>query len=446
MRVCGKALPPRSALLLSVDFASLVLVTPLLFMVPILARSHPVPLGAAVLSLGRLMLAGLASQAVFYYHELYNLQVVRRPSAVVIRVLRAFALLFLFLSLACMALPALVPTLFRVLSFAFVLALLAVSIRFLALPRKRERVLLLSSGDEAAELQETVNSCPEWNIEVTQILHPSQLETLLPEGTDPRASHDRIIVSDAKSQSMATLQRMLRWKLQGLPIEDAQGFYERATGRVRIDGLTLDQCIFSYKYDNGASKRRIKRIFDVVAAALLFVLTSPIICVVALLIWSQRDGEIVFKQERTGLNGRPFRIYKFRTMRPAPADGSSRWATHETHRITRVGAFLRKYRLDELLQLINIVKGEMSMVGPRPEQPQFCRMLADCIPFYEQRHSVPPGLTGWAQVRYHYGSSIEESKRKLEFDLFYVKHLSLWLDCAILIETVKVVLVGRGAR
>ncbi|MHB1698792.1 MAG: exopolysaccharide biosynthesis polyprenyl glycosylphosphotransferase [Acidobacteriaceae bacterium] len=445
MRVCGKALPPRAALLLTFDFASLVFVMPLLFMFPVLANPEQKPLSALLLSLARLMVAGLACQAVFYYHELYNLQIVQRPSAVLVRVLRAFGLLFFLLSLACLALPNLAPTLSRVLLFSAFLALIAVLARMLALPRVRERVLILSAGEEAAELQETILECPEWNIEITQILQPSKLDSLLPEGTDPFASYDRIIVSDAKAQSPSALQRMLDWKMRGLPIEDAQGFYERATGRVRVDSLTADQCIFSYKYDNNAGKRRVKRAFDLVASTLLLLLASPLILAVAILIWSRRDGDIVFKQERTGLNGKPIRIYKFRTMRSAPAGSEARWASDETHRITPVGAFLRKYRLDELLQLVNIVKGDMSLVGPRPEQPQFCQLLAERIPFYQQRHSVPPGLTGWAQVKYHYGSSIEESKRKLEYDLFYVKHLSLWLDCAILLETVKVVLVGRGS-
>ncbi len=445
MVVCGKALPPRAALLLTFDFVSLVLVTPLLFMFPVLASPEPRPLPALLLSMARLMIAGLACQVVFYYNELYNLQIVQQPGAVFARVLRAFAMLFFLLALACLALPTLAPVLSRVLLFSALLALTAVLARGLALPRVRERVLLLSTGEEAAELQETILECPEWNIEINQILHPSKLESVLPQGTDPFEICDRIIVSDPKVQSPSALQRMLEWKMQGLPIEDAQGFYERATGRVRVDTLTADQCIFSSNYDNNAAKRRIKRAFDLVASLFLLLLTSPIILSVTVLIWSQRDGDIVFKQERTGLNGKSIRIYKFRSMTSAPAGTQPRWASDETHRITPVGAFLRKYRLDELLQLVNIVKGDMSLVGPRPEQPQFCRLLAEQIPFYHQRHSVPPGLTGWAQVKYHYGSSVEESQRKLEFDLFYVKHLSLWLDLAILLETVKVVLVGRGA-
>lgn len=446
MRVCGKALPPRAALLLTFDFTSLVLVMPLLLTASSLTGLAPKPLATFLPSIVGLMVVGLTCQAVFYYNELYNLQVVRHPGAVLVRVLRAFALLSSLLAISCLALPMVVPVLSHILLFASTLALLTVFTRVGALPRKRERVLMLGTGEEAAELQETILACSEWNMEVTQILHPAQLNVEWPDGDEAPASFDRIIVSDMRAQPSPALEHLLHWKMQGLQIEDAQGFYERATGRVRVDHLTPEQFVFSYNFNNGAGKRRWMRGFDLLAASALLVLTSPAILIVALFSWCQRDGPIIFKQERIGLNGKPFLIYKFRTMRVVEANRSARWAADEEHRITPQGAFLRKYRLDELLQLFNIVKGDMSLVGPRPEQPQFCRMLAERIPFYEQRHTVLPGLTGWAQVRYHYGSSIEESKRKLEFDLFYVKHLSLWLDCAILIETVKVVLVGRGAR
>jgi lipopolysaccharide/colanic/teichoic acid biosynthesis glycosyltransferase len=252
-------------------------------------------------------------------------------------------------------------------------------------------------------------------------------------------------VTRVHDHKRSTLARIVSWKMAGLPVEDMQGFLERSTGRIRIEGLTHASYILSSRYNNGAHKRSIKRLFDLVAATLISLVASPVTLIVALTIFLQRDGDILFRQQRVGLNGCMFQIYKFRTMRPSAAENGTRWATDEAHRITKLGAILRKYRLDELPQLINIFLGDMSLVGPRPEQPNFCRILADNIPFYNQRHTVPPGLTGWAQVRYHYGSSIEESKRKLEFDLFYVKHLSVGLDCAILIETLKVVLIGRGA-
>jgi exopolysaccharide biosynthesis polyprenyl glycosylphosphotransferase len=445
MRVCGKAIPTRAAILLTVDFASLVLVTPFVFMVPIRAHVQSGIIPDGLLNLWRLMLAGIVCQAIFYYNELYNLQVVGRSAEMLGHVLRAFGLLFLGLALTCTLLPSLAPILPRVLFFALVLGCLAICTRLLALPYHHQRVLILGSGDEAAEVKETIVACPEWNLEVTQILNPIHIDSVIPPGTDPYSICDRIIVTRVHDHKRSTLARIVNWKMAGLPVEDMQGFLERSTGRIRIEGLTHASYILSSCYTNGAYKRTVKRLFDIISATVILLIASPVMFIVALILFMQRDGDILFRQQRVGLNGRTFQIFKFRTMRPSATENGTRWATDEAHRITKIGAILRKYRLDELPQLINIILGDMSLVGPRPEQPNFCRILADNIPFYNQRHSVPPGLTGWAQVRYRYGSSIEESKRKLEFDLFYVKHLSIGLDCAILIETLKVVLIGRGA-
>ena len=446
MRVCGKALPPRAALLLTFDFASLVLVMPLLFMVPVLGSSDPKPVPALLASLARLMAAGLLTQAICYYNELYNLQVVRRPSAVVVRVLRAFALLCVFMAVGVFVLPDRAPVLSRLLMFGCFLGVLTVITRMVALPRRRERVVLLSGDQDVPELEETIRACPEWNMEVVAVVRPSDLAQEVRRGTELQSHCDRVILADARAHSTSTLDWLLGMKMRGLRVENAQGFYERATGRVHVDWLRPDELICSYDFQNGVGKRRLKRIFDILVGSMMLLMALPAMSAVALLIWLQRDGAILFTQQRVGLNGELFRIYKFRTMRPAAPGDGARWAAQEGHRITRSGAFLRKYRLDELPQLLNIIKGDMSIVGPRPEQPLFCELLTENIPFYQQRHSVPPGLTGWAQVRYHYGSSIAESRRKLEYDLFYVKHLSLWLDIAVMMETVKVVTLGRGAR
>jgi lipopolysaccharide/colanic/teichoic acid biosynthesis glycosyltransferase len=168
--------------------------------------------------------------------------------------------------------------------------------------------------------------------------------------------------------------------------------------------------------------------------------------IVAVAIWCESGTPILFRQERTGLGNRPFHIFKFRSMRQdAEARGPS-WAAENDNRVTRVGRFLRKYRFDELPQLWNVLKGEMSLIGPRPERPHFCKMLEEATPFYYLRHSVRPGITGWAQIKYQYGASLEESKTKLEYDIFYIKHLSMVLDLAILFETAKVMIYGRGAK
>ena len=190
-----------------------------------------------------------------------------------------------------------------------------------------------------------------------------------------------------------------------------------------------------------------KRTFDILVSAGLLVVTAPVLAVASLLIALEGGGPIIYRQDRVGFRGRPFTVYKLRSMaHDAEKDGRAAWASKNDARVTRVGRYIRRMRIDELPQLLNVLKGEMSFVGPRPERPEFVAMLTDQIPYYAVRHSVKPGLTGWAQVRYSYGATVEQSVRKLEYDLYYVKNHTLLLDLVILLETVRVVLLGEGAR
>src|SRR5690606_9419332 len=191
----------------------------------------------------------------------------------------------------------------------------------------------------------------------------------------------------------------------------------------------------------------VKRVFDIVTALILLVVSLPIMLLTMLLVSLESKGPVFYSQERVGFNGRTFRVVKFRSMRSdAEVDGKPRWPQAGDDRITRVGRVIRKLRIDELPQLFNVLKGEMSLVGPRPERPFFVDQLVKDIPYYAVRHSVKPGLTGWAQVRYHYGSTVEDSQQKLQYDLYYVKNHTLFLDLLILFETVAVVLTGKGAH
>jgi exopolysaccharide biosynthesis polyprenyl glycosylphosphotransferase len=187
--------------------------------------------------------------------------------------------------------------------------------------------------------------------------------------------------------------------------------------------------------------------FDIVAASALIVLTLPVMLVTALLITLESGLPVFYRQERVGQGGRVFKVTKFRSMRTdAERDGKPRWAASNDDRVTRVGRVIRRYRIDELPQLFNVLKGEMSLVGPRPERPYFVDQLTREIPFYAARHSIKPGLTGWAQVRYHYGATLDDAAEKLQFDLYYVKNHTLFLDLVILFETVVVVITGEGAQ
>ena len=212
------------------------------------------------------------------------------------------------------------------------------------------------------------------------------------------------------------------------------------------DSVSAGWLIFGDGFDQSMFRTVVKRIFDLVGAMVLLVLASPIMLVTAVLIYLESGGPVLYYQERVGLGGRLFNVVKFRSMRTdAEKDGKPRWAAMQDDRVTRVGRIIRKLRIDELPQLLSVLAGDMSLVGPRPERPYFVDKLTQQIPYYAVRQSVKPGVTGWAQVRYHYGASVEDAVEKLQYDLYYVKNNTLFLDLVVLFETVGVVLMAKGA-
>jgi sugar transferase (PEP-CTERM system associated) len=257
---------------------------------------------------------------------------------------------------------------------------------------------------------------------------------------------DRVVLSLAERRGGTPARQLLNLKFAGITVEDAHRVHESLSGRIFLQRLSPSWLILSDGFRKSAFLIASKRIFDILVSAILLILTVPLMVLVALAIWLETGSPMVFRQARTGLYGKTFEILKFRSMRQDAEKNGPKWATRNDQRITRVGRIIRSSRLDELPQLFNVFRGDMSLVGPRPERPVFCEMLEEKIPFFAQRHSVRPGITGWAQVKYQYGSSIEEGWTKLEYELFYIKHMSLTLDLAILFETVKVVLSGRGAN
>lgn len=259
---------------------------------------------------------------------------------------------------------------------------------------------------------------------------------------------DEIVValSERRGGSMP-LRELLDCKLQGVRVVDIATHFEKTLGQIRLDAVSAGWLIFGDGFGQGLVRTVVKRIFDIVGATLLILLTFPIMLVTGLLILLESGGPILYLQERVGLNGRLFHVVKFRSMRTdAEKDGKPRWAAAADARVTRVGRVIRKLRIDELPQLFSVLGGAMSLVGPRPERPYFVDRLTQEIPYYAVRQSVKPGVTGWAQVRYHYGASVEDSAEKLQYDLYYVKNHSLFLDLVILFETVGVVLMGKGAQ
>ena len=230
---------------------------------------------------------------------------------------------------------------------------------------------------------------------------------------------------------------------------DLLEFLERESGKIRVDLVNPDWLIFSPGFKVTKIKRIVKRFVDILVGMTVLLLTWPILILVTLAIQLE-DGfrqPVFYRQLRVGYNGEHFKIFKFRSMKiDAESDGQAVWASLDDSRVTRIGRLIRKARIDELPQIFNILRGQMSAVGPRPERPSFVAMLSESIPYYDERHTVKPGVTGWAQLNYSYGSSIQDAIEKLQYDLYYVKNQNLILDLAIIIQTVEVILWGKGAR
>lgn len=259
---------------------------------------------------------------------------------------------------------------------------------------------------------------------------------------------DEIVValSERRGGSMP-LRELLDCKLHGVRVVDIATHFEKTMGQIRRDSVSAGWLIFGDGFDQGPVRTIVKRLFDIVCATILILLALPVMLVTGLLIVLESGGPVLYFQERVGLNGRLFNVVKFRSMRiDAEKDGNPRWAVAQDDRTTRVGRFIRKLRIDELPQLFSVLGGDMSLVGPRPERPFFVDKLTQELPYYAVRQSVKPGITGWAQVRYHYGASVEDAAEKLQYDLYYVKNHTLLLDMVVLFETVGVVLMGKGAQ
>ena len=323
----------------------------------------------------------------------------------------------------------------------------------------RRRVLIFGAGARARDLGLSLKKHDPSIELIGYFLGPQEKEILVPQSrimdekkslTEMVSIHrvDEIVValSERRGGSMP-LRELLDCKLGGVHVIDIATHYENFLGQIRLDAISAGWLIFGGGFQQGLMRSIVKWMFDFFGSLILLIIGAPIMVLTAVLIFMESKGSILYRQERVGLAGKPFNVIKFRSMYvDAEKDGTPRWATVGDPRITRVGKWIRKTRIDELPQLFSVLKGDMSLVGPRPERPFFVEKLTQSIPFYAVRHSVKPGLTGWAQVRYHYGSSIEDTEQKLQYDLFYVKNNSWFLDLIILFETVGVVLTGKGAQ
>lgn len=413
---------------------------------------------------GRFALVTVVCQAALYYNEMYHLPSLRNMGAQIVRALRAIGMGMMALALLYyLAPPARLERGIAILAAATAFpAMILLRLTFgkgKSFTHPLERVLVLGTADTGMSLAREIMGRPELQYKVVGFLDEScektsqvvvkpgiigavtQLEEIV-----ESEQIDRVVISLAERREVMPIRELTALRVQGLPIEDAHSVYERLTGRIMLEHLRPSWLILSEGFCKSRLLLAFKRLIDIAVSALLLTFTFPLMIGVALAILIETGRPVFYRQERIGLGGRRFKIWKFRSMRTASAASTPLWTSDKDPRVTPVGNFIRTYRLDELPQLWNVLRGEMSLIGPRPEIPYYCELLEREIPYFNQRHILRPGITGWAQVKFQYGASLEDAKTKFEYDLFYIKHLSVLLDVAIILETVKVVFLGKGAR
>jgi sugar transferase (PEP-CTERM system associated) len=415
-------------------------------------------------NLWKVALVTLICQLCLYYNDFYDLTLVHSNRELVVRLLQAAGAASIMLAALYFILPDLMigNGIFVSALFVFLVAILGWRLavnRLIGSLKLEERVLFVGTGEGAKKVARQILDQHDFAYRIIgfidddasrvgeRIVNPAIVGT--PGDIDRliRQHHiTRIVVGLSDRRGKLPVEELLRAKMAGVRVEDATTTYERVTGKILLDDLRPSWLIFSDGFRVSRLARMMKRTIDLTLSLVMAVVALPLMLFTALLVWFDDGPPVLYRQERVGENGRTFVLSKFRSMRKdAEKGGKPIWAKDGDDRITRVGRFIRMTRLDELPQLWNVIRGDMSFVGPRPERPFFVEQLSREIPFYQQRHAVKPGLTGWAQVKYRYGSSLEDAMEKLRYDLYYIKHLSVFFDLTIVFDTVKVVLFRKGA-
>jgi exopolysaccharide biosynthesis polyprenyl glycosylphosphotransferase len=392
----------------------------------------------------------------FYYNDLYDFEAPHDVAELFRRLCRALGVTALLLAGTYVLAPGIVlagplASHALLLILAGVLALRVVAYALAKRAPFSERVLVLGGGPLVAELIHQMQVRPDLAMRVVGICGGDGAAPDVPRLGDlddlpdvvRRYRVDRIVVAVPDRRGQLPVAPLLAARVRGVAVEEGTQMFERFTQRLAVESLTPSALIFGEGFRVTRTRLAAKRAMSVVIAVVALVVAAPLMALIAIAIRLESPGPAVFVQERVGLHGRRFRCFKFRTMRQAPEDDGSIWERDNASRVTRLGAVLRRYRLDELPQCFNILRGDMSLVGPRPEMASNVDTFSDVIPYYSLRHEVRPGLTGWAQVRAGYSMSTEEVTRKLCYDLYYVKHLSLAFDLRICLDTVKFVLDGK---
>ncbi|MBK8976682.1 MAG: TIGR03013 family PEP-CTERM/XrtA system glycosyltransferase [Planctomycetes bacterium] len=426
----------------------------------------------------RCALIAVLFQIALSYNDLYDWKVAQNRAELPDRLLHSAGYAVLMLAVAVLVFPSLFELPVADARLQWKLFLL-VGLSFLVLWAWRaafhwffyrwnfgERVLVLGAGPQGRYLAGLIRDNPFSGFEVVGLVRTDQDPEAAPDSADDeRPDHRvlgnarellriaaerraaRVVVALEERRGTLPVTELLDCKMAGMHVEEKEAMYERIAGKIAVQSLRPSYLIFG----SGFAKHRIagalKRLIDVAVSLVGLVLSAPICVVVAILIRLDSPGPVFFKQERVGQDGELFQVIKFRTMRnDAEARSGPVWAQKQDARVTRIGRFLRVSRIDEIPQMINVLTGHMSFVGPRPERPMFVEQLSRQIPYYPLRHTVKPGLTGWAQVNYPYGASVEDAAEKLRYDLYYVKHMGPLFDLNIILRTVGVILFGKGAR
>jgi sugar transferase (PEP-CTERM system associated) len=323
----------------------------------------------------------------------------------------------------------------------------------IGLPMFRERVYVLGCGERARAVVDQLRGSRDAGMEVVgwkgESEGPGRADRFsadLRAFRGPRPGIDRVVVAMEDRRESMPVRELLDLRLCGVVIENSSSLMERLSGKLPLDGLNPSVLIFTEGFRMSTSQQLFRRLLSFAVSFLALTICLPFLPLIILAVRLSSPGPIFFSQTRVGQRGRLFTAYKFRTMRKDSEAQGAVWAAKDDPRVTRIGRYLRNTRLDEIPQLWNVLRGDMAFVGPRPERPEFVQWLSQEIPFYDLRHMIRPGITGWAQVRYQYGASLEETKHKLEYDLYYVKHQSIGLDLLIMFETIKTIILRRGAQ
>lgn len=452
---------PHAVLLLGlIDFVLLLLAADIAWDL----RATQIGSDAAPWTQRTLPLAGFAviTQAAMIAVGVYGPDALRSMRFACARLLVAVSLAILALALLDFLLPG--HTYWRsILLYAMVLAIILlianrlVTGGLLGTSAFRRRILVLGAGARAQRLQQ-LSERPESGFSIVGYVSMADSQPAIAEAVPRSAIKDlsahvanlgatEVVMALEERRNALPLKDLLRVKTAGVHVNEFSSFMERETGRVDLDTLNPSWLIFSDGFSSGRAISSVaKRGFDIAASGLLLLVTFPVILIFAVLVKLDSKGPAFFRQKRVGLYGQPFELVKLRSMRTDAEKDGAKWAEKNDSRITRVGGFIRKLRIDELPQVWTVLTGHMSFVGPRPEVPQFVDDLEDKLPYYAERHMVKPGITGWAQINYPYGASIEDARQKLEYDLYYAKNYTPFLDLLIMLQTLRVVLWPEGAR